>query len=599
MYLDENGVKWFKIPSFIASQNILTEIATTFFTKQLIESAESVKLVFVVSHASLQFDNTDFMKLVSEASKWLKHIDHYKLSVSLIATKVKEFRKIDGQYQPTPDDLIISSIGSYLQNLVNELRTTKNIDSSADTRIEFLETLLHSSEGVYNRIGIFRRPEQAGLLSEISSMVQGRISIREVVLENTQYAQIQSDDFGYTLSECYRGQVVDLAQQISQNISGTVRKLANGIQNHFKRMLSDTEDFTESLHEFSSAGRVLSLLKYNVNLTVKGLLALITEIGDELEIVFDIDDLENIMNQQKYLELLEIVSVKKLPVSSNDWIAEFNSCLNYVSEEESWLLFITEMYERFSSYEIQSDVTRYNVVNLNDWGEANKTQGIKVDYDNFDLFLEKQRNHLSVAMAATASTHRLDMVNSVLRATVSDTVTKKCVGCTGNSDDVCTLTVQGRFVKTSDIDPGYCRREIRNLNVFALDTIFVDKDLIVVGKDVSATLIAPKWDIVERRPGRNYGAEIVVNGATGQNTPGKAQRGTTISPDGQPGKTGGPGYNGGRMLLISQNFKNHGQLKISADGGTGGRGQDGGDAVLNREGCGGRGGGGGAGGTNL
>lgn len=138
----------------------------------------------------------------------------------MIATKVKEFRKIDGQYQPTPDDLIISSIGSYLQNLVNELRTTKDRDSTTDARIEFLETLLHSSEGVYTRIGVFRRPEQAGLLNEIPSMVQGRNSIREVVLENTKYAEIQSDGFGYTLSDSYRGQVVDLAQQISQNISG-------------------------------------------------------------------------------------------------------------------------------------------------------------------------------------------------------------------------------------------------------------------------------------------------------------------------------------------------------------------------------------------
>lgn len=362
-------------------------------------------------------------------------------------------------------------------------------------------------------------------------------------------------------------------------------------------MLSDTEDFTELLQEFFRAEHVLSQLKNHDNLTVKELLTLITDIGHELEIAFDIDDLQNIMNQQKYLELLEIVSVKKLPVSSNDWIAEFNSCLDFVAEEKSFLLFITEMYEHFSSYDVQADTTRYNVANLSDWGEVNKTQasqGIRVDHDNFDLFLEKQSNYVGTA---TASTYRLDMVNSVLRSTVSDTVTKKCVGCTGNSNDTCTFTVQGRFVKTSDIDLAFCKTEIRNLNVFALDTIFVDKGFILVGKDISATLIAPKWDVTSS--GRDNRTELAFNGATGPSSPGKAQSGTAIAIDGQPGKPGGPGYNGGRVLAISQNFKNSDKLELSADGGEGGKGQDGGDAAMNREECGGKGGGGGAGGTNL
>lgn len=588
--MDENGVKWYNIPSFSESRNVSTEVATTFFTKQLIESAQSVKLVFVIDHASLQ--TTDIVKLAQEASTLLKHIDHYKLSISLVATKVKEFTEMDnGQHQPTPDDVIISSIGNYLHKLVVELHTSEGRDSSTEKCIAFLETLLQSSEGVYSRIGIFRRPEKAGLLSEMPSMVQGRASIRKIVLENTEYAKIRSDDFGHTLSDSYRGQVVDLAQQISQNISGTVRKLGNVIENHFKSMSSNTEDFTELLHEFSRAEYALLQLKSNANLKVKELLLLITEIGSELEIPFDIDDLKNIMNQQKYLEFLEIVSVKKLPVSSNDWITQLNPCLTYVAEGKRWLLFLTEMYDDLSSYGVQSDVTRYNVGNVSDWGERDKPQGIKVDQNNFDIFLQKQKNYTAV-QGLMASPYRLNTVNLVLRSTLSDKVTHKCEFCTSGDSNNCALTVQGHFVKTSGISLNYCKSKIRVLNVFALDTIFVDKDLILVGIDLEATFIAPKWNISGER-------EIALHGSTGPDTPGKAESGSPIKPDGIPGKPGLPGYNGGRVLAIYQKFESDARLTISADGGTGGKGQEGGDAVVSREGCGGKGAGGGAGGKNL
>lgn len=589
LHLDENGVKWYNVPSFSESRNITTEVATTFFTKQLIESAQSVKLVFVIDHASLQ--TTDIVKLAQEASTLLKHIDHYKLSISLVATKVKEFTEINGQRQPSPDNVVISSIGNYLQNLVVELRTTEGRNSSTEKCIEFLETLLQSSEGVYTRIGVFRRPEKAGLLSEMPSMVQGRASIRKVVLENTEYAKIRSDDFGHTLSDSYRGQVVDLAQQISQNISGTVKKLGNVIENHFKSMLSNTEDFDELLHEFSRAERVLSQVTTNKDLKVKELLLLITDIGSELEIPFDIDDLKNIMNQQKYLEFLEIVSVKKLPVSSNDWITQLHPCLTYVAEGTRWFLFITEMYEDLSSYDVQSDVTRYNVVNVSEWGESDKPQGIKVDHDNFDIFLQKQQNYAAV-QGLMASPYRLNTVNLVLSSTLNDKVTHKCEFCTSGDSNNCALTVQGHFVKTSDINLNYCKSKIRVLNVFALDTIFVDKDINLEGIDLEATFIAPKWNTTGER-------KISFHGSTGPDTPGKGESGTPIKPDGIPGKPGLPGYNGGRVLAVYQKFESNVRFTISADGGTGGKGQEGGDAVVSRDGCGGKGAGGGAGGKNL
>lgn len=107
------------------------------------------------------------------------------------------------------------------------------------------------------------------------------------------------------------------------------------------------------------------------------------------------------------MEFLEIISVKKLPVSSNDWIAELNSCFDYVTEGKKWLLFLVDMQEQMSSYDVQSDVTRYNVQNLTHWGETNQPQGIYIDSDNFETFLEIDAEFDSIYSVIDAKIERL------------------------------------------------------------------------------------------------------------------------------------------------------------------------------------------------
>lgn len=154
--------------------------------------------------------------------------------------------------------------------------------------------------GVYPRIGIFRRPTEEDLLSEIPLIVQGRASVRKVISENTEYTKSLPEDFGHTMSKMYRGQVVDLAQRISQNISYTVEKLGDDIKKHFEDISADSNNFNDVLREFSRAEKVLSQLIESVkNMKVKEILERNINVGDELEIPFVNEDLKNIMDQQK------------------------------------------------------------------------------------------------------------------------------------------------------------------------------------------------------------------------------------------------------------------------------------------------------------
>lgn len=110
----------------------------------------------------------------------------------------------------------------------------------------------------------------------------------------------------------------------------------------------------------------------------------------------------------------------------------------------------------------------------------------------------------------------------------------------------------------------------KGLIIFALDTVFIDRD--IIQSEFPVAIIAPKWKIVGKRTidltGFNGDRYKVSSGVeeTDVKEPGKNGK------SGRPGLPGGPG---GIFFGIGQNFINGKSLTISANGGKGGAGEDG------------------------
>ncbi|CAJ0909811.1 9169_t:CDS:2, partial [Entrophospora sp. SA101] len=187
------------------------------------------------------------------------------------------------------------------------------------------------------------------------------------------------------------------------------------------------------------------------------------------------------------------------------------------------------------------------------------------------------------------------------------------------------LTFKGLIIGAEDINAAMEDKELSEVNVYSLNSLFIDEDIIAPG--VNLTLMSPKWHVVGKRkislkgkPGTWHQPSKAVDGINekdinkeqidemngnkeqiDENDGNKEQidendgnsekidenDGNSEQIDerdenseqihGRDGLPGLPGYNGGHFYAKGKKFFNLSSLTIDVSGGDGGQGQDGGN----------------------
>ncbi len=147
-----------------------------------------------------------------------------------------------------------------------------------------------------------------------------------------------------------------------------------------------------------------------------------------------------------------------------------------------------------------------------------------------------------------------------------------------------TLVIRGTYIKFSKIITDTkklsvtCSNKPTKVNIFAANTVVVDRDLEAIGDQLQLTIIAPKWDIVGNR-------SIILDGAPGAaHESAQAHNGDSPGASGADGHPGLPGGPAGSFFGIGSHFIHSSQLTITANGGHGGPGQAGGDGAEGNQG---------------
>ncbi|XP_043479699.1 uncharacterized protein LOC122509588 [Leptopilina heterotoma] len=135
------------------------------------------------------------------------------------------------------------------------------------------------------------------------------------------------------------------------------------------------------------------------------------------------------------------------------------------------------------------------------------------------------------------------------------------VTCSQISKFTYKLQMKGNFFKLGNILKNHhCPKEIIFIEVFASDKIIIDEDLILDGEGTQVNIIAPVWEIISNKT-------INLDGAPAVNFwEEKTRRGD----NGNPGLPGRPG---GTFFAITKETINGKGLRISTNGGKGGKGQ--------------------------
>ncbi|GIX69192.1 uncharacterized protein CEXT_636881 [Caerostris extrusa] len=132
-------------------------------------------MIFIINYPSVRtgVDRHNFIELLRQAIDFVKNIDKFRNSIALVATKVdNQYVKQGGNFILVDTCKIIDAIGDFLLEVKNDLKTKSNINETealfCKKAVKFMEVLLAQDAEQYTRIGIFRRPDEAGALSEIT-----------------------------------------------------------------------------------------------------------------------------------------------------------------------------------------------------------------------------------------------------------------------------------------------------------------------------------------------------------------------------------------------------------------------------------------------
>ncbi|CAL1286293.1 unnamed protein product [Larinioides sclopetarius] len=745
----KTNAAYYDCPGFSDTQGSSHDIATTYFIKKVLDYSESVKMIFTISHPSVRkgVDRQDFMKLVRHVTDLVKDVEKFNNSIAIVATKVdNQYIKQGKDFVLVEDDKVIVAISHFLQESKQYLEASLKRASLSEREkrfyenaMKFVDILLEKEGETYSKIGVFRRPDMPGPVSDIPLLQKGKHDIERIVHQKLNFTAKNDEDFGYTVSDKTKIDINDIVEEINKNLWRRLSDIAGKIQEHFRNLVQQVRDKIQLLasganavdvnsseaeifrHKFSSGCNITSDLtnkmksltnpeglailinsvasnldinipkedmlyianqgkyfnflqtlsdkilnskpwdelfkdveaylynseeailhdadsaiekiknriqlnlnntildiqeKYTENIksleipklsekvnrdsrvisdvteeikngmTIEKLVNRIRYVADNLGISFLKENLQNIANQGNDLRFLEIIKDETLDVGPKMLLSSFKNITKYFYESEKWYTFLEDLYNKFSAYNIQKDRQRYNVANLEDWGQLEKPQGIAITSNTFEKFLDKIGSYDVTEYEAvkniTTTSLQVEELNQVLSATLKHRPIIRC------SEPY--ISIKGSYISLnetmenifSNIDTNDSCKNFKSLldagkyklfKFLALNTVFIDTDLSFSGKGISVAVIALKWEVVGLR-------SISLNGADGvPHAKSKAKNGAHPGNSGVNGAPGNPGSSGESFFGIGSIFTLGANLKITSNGGKGSSGQYGGDGA--------------------
>lgn len=576
----ETHTNYYDCPGFRDTRSAAHEITATYFTKKIIDSARSVKLVFTVNHSSVRDgnDRNDFMELLKHATNLIKDIKKFNNSIMLVVTKVEELAGTDNE--------IISSIANFLEGVKTDLE--ENSFSSfgenfCTKAMEFIDAILTNTQLHFHKIGIFKRPKDVGKLSTLQSYKHERDTLNKMLKENIQYTKVSKDDFDFTVSDQTKNNISMWVDEVYNDITSELSKVEKEIIEYFKHQ---EELYSLKLNEvkslFNKACELFSQSQKTDNtMTSQEFIENLIQVIKNLKINVVLKSLYLIHSHENYLAFLYLFSKRSKPNNKLSYLVKgLSSTAKYLDESNKWYNFLYGFYSCLSGYNIQKDVSKYNMVaieeKINQQNESVKFKDIQALIQNIIDNCNIKYELLDVR-DVTLNKYKLNALTNVLKFSLAHDVKSFC----SLNDN--TLTIQGYYTKLSDVDKMIknCRIKIKIIEILSLHKIFIDTDLSKEGKKLGLIIISPIWDIVSD-------SKITLDGAPGRtiltvNT--KEMNETDVNRNGIDGQAGGPA---GSFFGIGQTFLklDKQELSISAVGGNGENGGNGSDGKNGEDGIG-------------
>ncbi|XP_014270226.1 uncharacterized protein [Halyomorpha halys] len=571
----KSKILYYDCPGFSDTRSAAHEIAATYFIKKVIDSARSVKMVFVVSHNSVTKgeDRQHFILMLQHATDFVKQIEKFKNSIALVVTKI-ENRYVGNKI--VSDEKVIKAIGNYLEQAKLDIGQHPEMVTSPGQSSETKEKVLslldiflsRQEKEQYTRIGIFRKPNEPGLISEIELMKEGKIPLENLINKNIRFAEAGDKDFGYTVSAKSKVHISALAEEINKTIVKELLNIGKEIEEYCIAQEEKTSDLEYMSTKFQKLQESFSKVQVNAvkdTITPEKFISEIDVNIKYFEISIPDHHIKTVQREGDYINFLNIISNQSIKSHKSSLLAAGLSKLTeYLSDSHSFYHVLNAMYQRLEEFDVQKNRNKYSTIHVNEFSDLFESSLFK----EVETILKENSDFRKMKLDRP----KLKLLNTVLDQTLKYQIEQTI-------PEINTIMVKGMNVKLSDLSELLSNKDIKFIEVYALHKIFIDTSLDLTGREMQMAIIAPVWEVVG-------GQSIILDGKPGmEHYSQKARSGEQYGEsgyDGQPGEPGGPA---GNFIGIGKHYINEEYMHISANGGKGGRGQNGGDGADGYDGA--------------
>lgn len=574
-YVDGKKYPFYDCPGFSDTRSVKHDILAMYSIYELLSNVQTAKFVITATYPTVEpflADRAIFTKLSEHIIVLLKDVNKFRDAISLIVTKVPNDTKEDEDGNPVliPDDSIIASVALFLTQTKDTI--IKKNEKISDTvrrlnnqKLDFINILLEQDEDKkYVRIGILRLAGSAGPVEKMKKLQLEKAFIRSIIYNETSFASTDNGDFGVTISDASGNCMRDLMDEMHNYFVSDISQIDDHIERFYEKLEEGNFDLEFVYEKILLGYRTIQPIEFKRNQFFETL----KQLTDDVSILgIDIQGpLKNIEKNLQIVHFFETVSDYK----SQDVLnieSKLIKSIGHLTDSKDWYAFIITLHDALSKYENYNKAKELNLTEIiakcsdkQNFGKKFNEIGLEELMSLIDKNAYLQVSHIKVHSS------KLGALKMVLEKTLMADVEKLC-----SSDK---LTVKGYNVRMKDVMSKTCPGKIKFIEVFALNTIFIDENVNKTGEKVQLSIIAPTWEIFGRK-------KIVLDGDSGKELPApKAASGERPFLNGKNGETGLPGGSAGHFLGIGNTFINVESLEISVSGGQGGIGQHGGNGMC-------------------
>lgn len=556
---EQNGVTFYDCPPINGFNDVNKELAGTFAIRKLLNFAESIKFLFAMS-MNPNHNSHDILNLVQFATGLIKDIEKYCDAIALVVTNVPN-KSMEGDDQD--DGMEIESIAELVRQTKNDLvkraqfETISSDEKQAiDRQILFLDILLTKNLNEYPKIGMLRSATHAGPLTEMPLIQREKSIISNIVNKNLRFVYKEDTDFGYVISAKSKGYVDDIVKVLN----GKLVAEFDVINSDIRRFLLQKEKHTSnSLNESIAAVSLIDQKLSQIISTEPIQFAMqLTSFVDTLAVSLSSRNFNKFLDWIKFADFVQLFGKNELQIPMQI-SSKIDTQREYLRDSQLWYSFLIQIRDKLSEYSAQStELDQGLLMNLTINGE--NTERIVSDLEIQSTINQIDANIYSTIQHLHVNPFKLKLLQGIWGQSLQRP-SKKC------SSDGKHLIVEGFNVRISDVLQSDCWGIATEIEVFALNKLFLDAD--IDRASIYLSIISPVWEIVLND---EQSRRIKLIGNDGEVYSSHAKRG-------EHGVPGMPGSRGGQFFGIGWAINDH-RLEINVNGGKGGNGQDGGQGTC-------------------